>query len=91
MGNLPFELRGRRVVDEGVNLIFRCVECGAEGELFIRDQDTLEGNIPFSCPCGVEVNMYFGSPMVGRALLKSLKHVPDPAENYRRCQNPSMN
>ena len=46
---------------------------------------------PVACQCGVEVNMYFGSPVVGRELIKSLKHVPDPSENYQRGQNPSMN
>jgi len=91
MPKRPFELRGRRIVEGGVSLIFQCTGCGEEAALLIRDGDPLKDAYAVACRCGVEANMYFGSPLVGRALLKSLKATPEPEDNYHRCRSPLLN
>ncbi len=91
MDKRPFELCGRRRVDGGVDLVFQCNGCGGEATLLIKDEDELRGDYPLACPCGVEANMYFGAPTVGRALMRSLKDMHEPADDYRRCSAPTMN
>lgn len=91
MPTRPFELQGRRNVKGGVSLIFRCTQCGVKTTLFIDDTDDLDQNYPVACPCGVEVNMYFGSPLVGRALLRKLRSTPEPEDQYRRSHEPQLN
>lgn len=88
---MPFELRGREPVEGGIRLLLRCAKCGGEASLTVRDNDPLEGSYPVACPCGEEVNMFFGSPKVGKLLLKALKEEPDPGDElmgrFTRFQN----
>jgi hypothetical protein len=91
MSEHAFELLGRQVEDGGVTLVFRCSSCGGECRLFLRDDDPLKERYLVSCACGAQVNMYFGSPLVGRALLRSLKRCPETPEEYHRCPAPMLN
>ena len=91
MPKSPFEILGRQVVEGGVVLVFRCTACGRESRLALRDDDPLDGRYPVACPCGVEVNMCFGSPMLGRALLRSIKRSPESPDEYHRCPASMMN
>jgi len=81
MGKMAFELLDRRRVEDGLTLIFKCVSCGDQVSLVIRDRDPLRERYPVSCLCGAEVNMFFGSPRVARSLLKALKNDPSPLLN----------
>jgi len=87
----PFELLGREVVEGGVTLIFRCTGCGGESRLTILDDDPLEDRYQVTCACGARVSMYFGSPRIGRALLRSIKRTPEAPEEYHRCPAPMLN
>lgn len=87
----PFELLGREVVEGGVVLIFRCTACGGESRLTILDDDPLDGRYPVACACGAQVAMHFGSPRLGRSLLRSLKRSPEAPEEYHRCPAPMLN
>lgn len=87
----PLELLGREVVEGGLVLIFRCRVCGREHRLRILDGDSLEGRYPVSCACGIRVDMYFGSPALGRSLLRSLRRSPETPEEYHRCPSPALN
>ncbi len=91
MGKRPFELLGRQLVEGGIVLVFRCAACGNEARLKILDDDPLSGRYPVACPCGAEVSMYFGSPAIGRALLRSLRNAPARPDEYHRCSVPMMN
>lgn len=91
MSESPFELLGRQVVEGGVTLVFRCSACGEECRLLIRDDDPLKDRYPVSCACGAQVSMFFGSPLVGRSLLRSLKRGPETPEEYHRCPASMMN
>ncbi len=91
MPNSPFDIMGRQVVEGGVVLVFRCNACGQEVRLLIRDDDSLKDRYPVACACGVEVNMFFGSPLVGRSLLRSLKRTPETPDEYHRCPASMMN
>jgi hypothetical protein len=91
MPKMPFELLGREIVEGGIRLIFRCTDCGAEAPLFIGDDDPLQGEYPMACACGKRVNMFFGSPLAGKALLKSVRENPDSREGTPRLPSPSMN
>ena len=91
MPTRPFELQGRRNVAGGIALVFRCTECGNKISLFIDDRDELDQNYPVACSCGIEVNMYFGSPLVGKALLRKLRSQPEPQDSYRRSAKPQLN
>ena len=61
MTNTPFELVGKRLVEGGLNLLFRCIACGDEVTLLVKDGDELEGKRLVECSCGAQVNMFFGS------------------------------
>ena len=63
----------------------------SELALFIDDRDDLDQNYPVACACGNEVNMYFGSPVMGRTLIRSLKNTPEPEDDYRRSRAPQLN
>ena len=91
MGNMPFELYGRQLVEGGVRLLFRCAGCGADSSLVLKDEDALDQKYPVACACGVEVNMFFGSPLVGKALLRGLKRLKEPGDALHRCQSPLLN
>ena len=91
MNKMPFELYGRQLVDGGVRLLFRCAACGADSTLILKDDDALDQKYPVACACGVEVNMYFGSPLVGKALVRSLKRIKEPGDTLHRCQSPLLN
>jgi hypothetical protein len=91
MGNMPFELYGRALVEGGVKLLFRCMTCGEQAHLVLKDDDALDSRYPVACPCGAEVNMFFGSPKVGQILVKSLKNLREPEDAYHRCQSPLLN
>lgn len=89
MTNTPFELVGKRLVDGGVDLLFRCIACGEEVALRVADGDELEGKRLVACACGAEVNMFFGSPRMGRMLVKALKAEGD--DRPHRCHSPLLN
>ncbi len=91
MPKSPFDLLGRQVVEGGVTLIFRCAACGGECRLTLRDEDPLRDRYPVACACGASVNMYFGSPLVGRALIRSIKRSPETPDEYHRCPASMMN
>ena len=88
MTNTPFELVGKRPADGGTDLLFRCVACGAEVALRVNDGDDLEGKRLVTCPCGAQVNMFFGSPRIGRVLIKALEEQEGP---LHRCSSPLLN
>lgn len=91
MPKSPFEILGREVVDGGVVLVFRCTACGRESRLTLLDDDPLDGRYPVACACGARVNMHFGSPLLGRALLRSIRRSPETPDDYHRCPAPLMN
>jgi hypothetical protein len=83
-------LVGRELVDGGMKLLFRCGECEERVPLIILDGDELQERYPVACPCGAEVNMYFGVPRVARALLKAMKEDPLPPGPHE-CHSPLLN
>jgi len=93
MANMPFELVGRRIMDGALCLIFKCAECDDKVSLVIRDTDPLKDRYPVSCMCGQEVNMFFGSPLVARNMLRALRReAQEELENRQhRCHSPLLN
>ena len=91
MTDKPFELVGKRPADGGVDLLFRCIACGDEVTLLVKDGDELEGRRRVTCACGAEVNMYFGSPRMGRVLLKALQAEGEGDGHSHRCHSPLLN
>ena len=93
MANMPFELVGRRIMDEALCLIFKCVACGDKVSLVIRDTDPLKERYPVACMCGAEVNMFFGSPRVARNMLRALRREAEAeaAHQPHRCHSPLLN
>ncbi len=89
MTDTPFELVGKRPVEGGVDLLFRCIACGDEVALLVKDGDELEGKRHVTCACGEQVNMFFGSPRMGRLLLKALQAEGDPRPHP--CHSPLLN
>ena len=89
MTDTPFELVGKRLVEGGLDLLFRCIACGDEVTLLVKDGDELEGKRLVECACGAQVNMFFGSPRMGRLLLKALE-VEDGAGPHC-CHSPLLN
>jgi len=89
MTNAPFELVGKRPVEGGVDLLFRCIDCRGEVTLRVADGDELEGRRLVTCACGAQVNMFFGSPRMGRLLIQALRSEGDPRPH--RCHSPLMN
>ncbi len=79
MPEMPFELCDHQAVQGGVCLVFACSKCGEETTLVLTDEDPLHGNYPLQCVCGFQANMHFGSPFVGRALLRAIKRLPEAA------------
>jgi hypothetical protein len=90
MAKMVFVLVGRELVDGGMKLLFRCGECEEQVSLIILDADELRERYPVACPCGTEVNMYFGAPRVARALLKAMKEEPPPTSPHV-CHSPLLN
>jgi len=88
MSRMPFDLESHERVEGGIRLVFLCVDCGERSSLVVLDKDTLKEKYPITCACGARANMVFGSPLVGKALLRKLKHVSDDA---RGCRSPLMN
>ena len=93
MAHMPFELVGRRIMDEALCLIFKCVECGDKVSLVIRDTDPLKERYPVACMCGAEVNMFVGSPRVARNMLRALKREAEAEASAQshRCHSPLLN
>jgi len=93
MANMPFELVGRRILDNALCLIFKCAECGDKVSLVIRETDPLKDRYPVSCMCGSEVNMFFGSPRIARNMLKALRREAEEEAEQRphRCASPLLN
>ena len=93
MANMPFELVGRRIMNEALCLVFKCTECGDKVSLVIRDQDPLKDRYPVACMCGAEVNMFFGSPRVARNMLRALKKEAEAEmqSGPHRCHSPLLN
>ena len=95
MPNMPFELVGRRVMNESLCLIFKCAGCGDKVSLVIRDRDPLQERYPVACMCGAEVNMFFGSPRVARNMIRALKREAEAEVVARadghRCRSPLLN
>lgn len=89
MTDKPFELVGKRPADGGVDLLFRCIACGDEVTLLVKDGDELEGKRLVTCACGAQVNMFFGSPRMGRLLLKALQS--EGEGHSHRCHSPLLN
>ena len=89
MTKTPFELVGKRLVEGGVDLLFRCIGCAGEVSLRVADGDELEGKRLVTCACGAEVNMFFGSPRMGRLLIKALAQEGVP--RVHRCHSPLLN
>ena len=88
MTDTPFELVGKRAAEGGIELLFRCIACGGETPLFLKDGDDLEGKRLVICGCGAQVNMFFGSPRIGRVLIKALEEQEGP---LHRCSSPLLN
>ena len=79
-------------VKGGVRLVFFHPECGSETSLFISDQDELKAKYYVKCSCGFDINMFFGSPAVGRKLLRRLKDMGSgPEDFFRTADAPSSN
>lgn len=91
MDEAPFELRECRRVEGGVQLVFRCNRCGADTPLVVRDDDPLDGRSLMSCACGAQVNLFFGSPLVGKALLRSIQRSAQPVDPTHRCPSVLLN
>jgi hypothetical protein len=93
MANMPFELVGRRVMNDSLCLVFKCTECGDKVSLVIRDTDPLKERYPVACLCGAEVNMFFGSPRVARNMIRALKKEAQAEDRSRshRCRSPLLN
>jgi len=93
MANMPFELVGRRILDNALCLIFKCAACGDKVSLVIRDTDPLKDRYPVACMCGAEVNMFFGSPRVARNMLRALRREAEDELEKRqhRCHSPLLN
>ena len=93
MANMPFELVGRRIMDNALCLIFKCAECGDKVSLVIRDTDPLKDRYPVGCVCGSEVNMFFGSPRVARNMLRALRREAEEEAEKRphRCHSSLLN
>ena len=93
MAHMPFELVGRRIMNESLCLIFKCVACGDKVSLVIRDNDPLKERYPVACMCGAEVNMFFGSPRVARNMLRALKKEAQAEAQAvpHRCHSPLLN
>jgi len=93
MANMPFELVGRRILDNALCLIFKCAACGDKVSLVIRDTDPLKDRYPVACMCGSEVNMFFGSPRVARNMLRALRREAEDelAKREHRCHSPLLN
>ena len=82
MSQRPFDLMGRQMVPGGVRLLLQCMTCNREVRLLVRDNDELKERYPIRCDCGAEVNLFFGSPKVGRLLIEALKRSePSPLNN----------
>ena len=94
MAERPFDLTDRVLVDGGLRLIFKCTSCADHVSLTIRDQDALKDRYPVACACGAEVNMFFGSPLVARSMLRALKREAEEAAargGLHLCDSPLMN
>ena len=93
MANMPFELVGRRIMDNALCLIFKCAECGDKVSLIIRETDPLKDRYPVACMCGSEVNMFFGSPRVARNMLRALRREAEEEAERRphRCASTLLN
>jgi hypothetical protein len=91
MAERPFELLRRDLMDGGMRLVFKCGACDGEVGLVILDGDPLTEKFPVECSCGIVSKLYFGSPLVGRALLRKLRRQPDPVERHHRCSSPLLN
>jgi hypothetical protein len=93
MANMPFELVGRRVMNDSLCLVFKCTECGDKVSLIIRDTDPLKERYPVACMCGAEVNMFFGSPRVARNMIRALKKEAQAEVQSRshRCPSTLLN
>jgi hypothetical protein len=91
MAHMPFELVGRRIMDEALCLVFKCVACGDKVSLVIRETDPLKERYPVACMCGAEVNMFFGSPRVARNLLRALRREAEAEAQPHRCHSTLMN
>lgn len=93
MADMPFELVGRRIMDNALCLVFKCAECGDKVSLVVRDTDPLKDRYPVACMCGSEVNMFFGSPRVARNMLRALRREAEEEALSRphRCASPLLN
>lgn len=93
MAHMPFELVGRRIMNEALCLVFKCVACGDKASLVIRDTDPLKERYPVACMCGAAVNMFFGSPRVARNMIRALKKEAEAEALSRshRCHSPLLN
>jgi hypothetical protein len=93
MANMPFELVGRRILDDALCLIFKCAGCGDKVSLVIRQTDPLRDRYPVACTCGSEVNMFFGSPRVARNLLRALRREAEEEAQKQphRCHSTLLN
>jgi hypothetical protein len=89
MTNTPFELVGKRDAEGGIELLFRCIACSGQVALPVKDKDGLEGKRLVTCSCGAQVNMFFGSPRMGRLLLQALQK--EGEERPHRCASPLLN
>jgi hypothetical protein len=87
----PFELRECQRVEGGIRLLFRCSGCRAETGVVVKDDDPLEGKFHLRCACGAEINLVFGSPLVGRALLRSIRKAAEPSDALHRCPSVLLN
>jgi hypothetical protein len=88
MSRLPFDLESHERVEGGIRLLFQCAACGGRASLVILDRDSLKDKYPLACPCGAEANLVFGSPAVGKAILRKLKRTGD---ERRECRSPLLN
>jgi hypothetical protein len=93
MAKMPFELVGRRILDDALCLIFQCAECGDKVSLLIRETDPLKDRYPVACMCGSEVNMFFGSARVARNMLRALRREAEEEAQKRphRCHSTLLN
>ncbi len=89
-GEHNFRLVGRDNVGGGTKLRFRHGNCEHESSVFIPEHDELRDNYPLKCPCGREINMYFGNPKFGKKLMSLLK-LPVPEDRFRGAEGPSNN
>ena len=87
---LPFEMIGRKVVVDGVELILRHGGCDKETRFLVKDTADLSTPTPMECACGFGVAFYYSDAALGRRLLELVK-LPNARDRFGSASGPSQN